>query len=313
MENHDINYTYGVSVAPNSWNSSSTTCLGNCAYFTALADTNGLSKEYREDPAQIASASIGSYIAITSGYGNTDPACNSNPPGSSGCALLQIPNIVDRLESARLNWKAYMEGYPKASGCVNNDMADPYNYHFNHNPFIYYADIQTNTTRCSNIVNANNTPVSQTTCSQTAPLPTDDVLINDLNHPSTAANYSFLTPNTVDDAHDCNDVSIANAWLGKMIPQILGSAVFKTKRAALFITFDEPGCTNPGCPPSRPELYSVWSSNSTNPRHPTIVGFKSVKPYTHYSPLRTIEYNWNLPPLVPSTDGSAQIMSEFFL
>jgi len=123
----------------------------------------------------------------------------------------------------------------------------------------------------------------------------------------------FLTPNRVDDNHDCNNVSVGNAWLNEMVPQILGSSLFKTKRAALFVTFDEPGCTNPfpqPCPPSRDELYTVWASNSV-----TKTGFKSVNSYTHYSALRTIEDNWRLQPyLNATTDGAASTkpMQEFF-
>jgi hypothetical protein len=305
MENHNINNTYGKSVLPNSWSSSSQTCLGNCTYYNLLANSNGLAEEYTSDA--INGCSLGCYIAITSGYGNTSQACNGGPSG--GC-LLQIPNIVDRLESAHLSWKAYMEDYPTLFGC---DSGFSGNYEPNHNPFIYYADIQNNMTRCSHIVRANSQVPQNSTCWPTA-VENDDLFINDLNSVSTASNYSFLTPNRIDDNHDCNDVSVGNAWLNKIIPQILGSAVFTTKRAALFITFDEPGCTNPpnqpSCPPSISELYSVWASN---PAHATTkTSFKSVNPYTHYNALRTIEYNWNLPPFIASTDGSAQNMKEFF-
>jgi hypothetical protein len=302
MENHDINYTYGVSNP--SWNGGSTnTCLGNCTYYDLLADSNGLAREYTLDQSQVGGCSLGCYIAITSGYGNTLQACNSGPLGS-GC-LLQKTNIVDRLEAARLSWKAYMEDYPIASGCFNDFSG---NYEPNHNPFIYYANIQNNATRCSHIVRANS-QVSQSVCWPTA-LPDDSALINDLNSVSTASNYSFLTPNRVDDNHDCNNVSVGNAWLNKIVPQILGSTLFKTKRAALFITFDEPGCTNPtpSCPSSIPELYSVWASNSV-----TKVGFKSVNSYpNHYPALRTIEDNWRLPTLNSTTDGAANNMQEFF-
>jgi hypothetical protein len=302
MENHDINYTYGISVPTNSWNSGSRTCLGNCTYYDLLADSNGLAKEYTLD--QITGCSLGCYIAITSGYGNTIQSCN-NGPLSSGCQLLQKTNIVDSLEGAGLSWKAYMEDYPIPSGCSNDFIG---NYEPNHNPFIYYADIQ-NTARCQHIVSANSL-VSQTTCWPTA-LPIDSVLLNDLNSPSTAPNYVFLTPNRIDDNHDCNDVSVGNAWLNNIVPQILGSTLFKTTRAALFVTFDEPGCTNPSpaCPPSKTELYSVWASNSV-----TKVGFKSVNSYTHYSLLRTIEDNWRLPYLNATTDGAANTkpMQEFF-
>jgi hypothetical protein len=302
MENHSINNTYGKSVLPNSWNSSSQTCLGNCTYYDLLADSNGLAKEYTVDAIQ--GCSLGCYIAITSGYGNTNQACNGGPSG--GC-LLQIPNIVDRLESAGLSWKAYMEDYPIASGCSNGFSG---NYEPNHNPFIYYSDIHNNPARCSHIVKANKQLNSQSTCWPTA-VENDDLFINDLNSVSTASNYSFLTPNRIDDNHDCNDVSVGNAWLNNLIPQILDTTVFKTKRAALFVTFDEEGCTLSGCPSPIPELYSVWASNLAHAT--TKVGFKSVNPYTHYNPLRTIEDNWNLPPLNATTDGSAQNMHEFFL
>src|SRR5437588_3231057 len=46
LENHSINYTYGISVAPNSWNNNSQTCLGNCTYFRSVADANSLAKGY---------------------------------------------------------------------------------------------------------------------------------------------------------------------------------------------------------------------------------------------------------------------------
>ena len=307
MENHSINNTYGISVLPNSWNSNSKTCLGNCTFFDSLANSNALAEGYTD--GHIMGASLGDYIGITSGYNKTAQGCNSNPPGSSGCALLQIPNIVDRLETARLSWKAYMEGYPISSGCYNNDVGNQNNYAFSHNPFIFYADIQTNATRCSHIVNANSQTLSQAGCWPSA-IPNDNLFLNDLSSPSTASNYMFLTPNTVDDVHDCNDISLGNKWLNEMVPQILDSAVFKTKRAALFITFDEDPCTVGGCPSTGPQMYTVWASNSANPT--TKVGFTSVISYTHFNALRTVEDNWNLPPFIASTDGSAGNMQEFF-
>ena len=317
MENHSINDTYGVSVQPNSWNTNSKTCLGNCTYFNSLADSTALARGYTD--GHIMGESVGDYIGITSGYNNTAGACNMNPPGSTGCPLLQIPSIVDSLENARLSWKAYMEDYPISSGCYANDSpSGTGHYVFFHNPFIYYSDIY-NTARCSNIVKANsNIITNQVSCwpSTGVPsIPNDDLFINDLNSPN-APNYMFLTPNTVDDIHDCNDISVGNAWLNEMVPQILGSTLFKTKRAALFITFDEDGCTFSGCPPANcpstscPQIYAVWASNSSNPT--TKVGYKSAIFFTHFNALRTVEDNWNLPPFIASTDGSASNMQGFF-
>jgi hypothetical protein len=122
----------------------------------------------------------------------------------------------------------------------------------------------------------------------------------------------WLTPNSVDDDHDCttNDVALGNAWLNAIIPQILGSVLFRTQRAALFITFDEPGCTFSGCPPSAPQLYTIWASNPSNPV--TLAGLKSTNTFTHFSTLRTIEDNWGLTPFIASADGRANNMGVFF-
>jgi hypothetical protein len=146
----------------------------------------------------------------------------------------------------------------------------------------------------------------------------DDLFLKDLNSVTNASNYMFLTPNTADDLHDCNDVSLGNAWMQNMVPQILGSTLFNTRRAALFVTFDEPDCTfrvtgsATNCPPHARQLYTVWASNPTKPTTRHV--FKSVNStYTHFSALRTVEDNWRLPPLVLANDGSAKDMQEFLL
>ncbi len=312
LENHSINDTYGVSNP--FWNNTSTTCLGNCDYLTLFANQNGLAEGYTN--TGVAGGSQGDYIAITSGYGNS----NCNGAAVPSC-WLDIPNIVDSLETAHLTWKAYMEGYPISSGCADDFTSPPNNYGPNHNPFVYYSDIQNNTARCSRIVNANSQVVNQTRASDKSIcwpslVNNDDLFLNDLNSVTDASNYMFLTANTADDFHDCNDVSLGNAWMQNMIPQILSSTLFGTKRAALFITFDEPDCTfkvtgSPNnCPPHARQLYTVWASNPTTPTTRQL--FKSVNTYTHYSALRTIEDNWGLPPLVPANDGSANNMQEFF-
>ena len=307
LENHSINYTYGVSVPPNSWNSMSTTCTGNCTYFDSLASQNGLALNYTN--LGVIDGSISDYTAMTSGDGSLTSACNDGPT-TPGCTPPDIPNIVDRLEAANLSWKAYMEDYPQASGCYNQFAT---NYFPNHNPFVYYQDIINNTNRCNQIVNANSQITSQADCWPTS-VQNDDLFLADLT-PANAPNYMFLTPNSIDDIHNCNDVSVANAWLQQLVPHILNSPLFQTRRAALFITFDEAGCSGKNqtpCPSAGPQLYTVWASNSTNPVSPTKMGFKSTRSYTHFSALRTVEDNWGFLPFIASMDGSADNMQEFF-
>jgi len=308
LENHSINYTYFNGIGTNP-------CLGNCTYYTSLANSNGLAESYVN--TGINGSSIGDYIAITSGYGNTSSMCN-NGPGVSGCPLIDVPNIVDSLEATQLTWKAYVEGYPISPGCYNNFKGFPYYYDPNHNPFIYYSDIQGNATRCSHIVRANSVNpqpnVSLPRCWPIA-VDNDDLFLNDLGSVATASNYMFLAPDAIDDNHDCNDVSVGNAWLQQLVPQILNSYLFRTQRAALFITFDEPYCTFTPCPsPTSINIYTVWASNSTSLFPTTRAGFKSSQAFTHYSQLKTVEDNWLLPYLTASTDGSSSTknMQGFF-
>src|SRR5689334_12248667 len=61
LENHSINFTYYNGGSVNS-------CIGNCTYYTALANSNGLAESLTDDHVN---ASAGSYIAITSAYRNS--------------------------------------------------------------------------------------------------------------------------------------------------------------------------------------------------------------------------------------------------
>jgi acid phosphatase len=305
MENHDINQTYGGS------------CLGNCTYFNHLADTNGLAENY--DKGNVP-GSLGDYIALTSGiaFGIDHVNCNDGPT-STTCGHINGANIVDRIDGARLTWKAYMEDYPSSCGTTDcssgkcymaSSTPSPSHYVSIHNPFVYYENIQNNSTRCARIVPANSVPLAQTACGPTLGQPgvvdTDNLFLNDLNSVASSSNYMFLTPNTIDDVHDCGDVSTGNLYLQRLIPQILNSALFTTRRAALFITYDE----QDGWGATRPQLYAVWASHNATYTHSA---FRSIQPYTHFSSLRTIEDNWGLVPFFPSkNDGSAGNMKEFF-
>jgi hypothetical protein len=296
MENHSINVTYGSS------------CVGNCTFFNYLANTNGFAENY--DTGGVA-GSLGDYIAITSGDGGV--SCNGGP---GNCGPFNDLNIVDRIEAAHLTWKAYMEDYPSSCGsncspgnCFTGSSSGTGHYAANHNPFVYYNDILNSASRCSKITPANSAIPTQTGCG-TATMPgtveNDTLLLNDLNSVTSAANYTFLTPNNIDNIHDClnSDVSTGNRYLQQLVPQILNSAIFRTKRAALFVTFDEPGPFVSG--PNL--LYTVWASHN---QAYTKLAFKSITHYNHFSLLKTIEYNWSFSAL-NSTDASAANMNEFF-
>jgi hypothetical protein len=304
MENHGINVTYGSS------------CVGNCTFFKNHANANGFAKNY--DTGGVA-GSLGDYIALTSGDGSR--SCNGAP---GDCGPFNDLNIVDRIEAVHLTWKAYMEDYPSScgsscspGGCFTGGSSNTGNYLANHNPFVYYNDILNSASRCSKITPANSIILPQAGCGNaTSPgtVENDDLLLKDLNSVMSAANYTFLTPNNIDNIHNCltADVSTGNLYLQKLVPQILNSTIFKTKRAALFITFDEPGPFNVSSPCTglcnSPSLYTVWASHSSSVTKPA---FPSIVHYNHFSALKTIEYNWNFQAL-NSTEASATNMNEFF-
>src|SRR5438094_723841 len=62
-------------------------------------------------------------------------------------------------------------------------------------------------------------------------------LINELNSPN-ASNFRWFTPTDSHNMHD-NSVASGDAYLATLVPKILASTTFLTKRAVLIITFDE--------------------------------------------------------------------------
>jgi phosphatidylinositol-3-phosphatase len=276
LENQGLNNTYGAE------------CTGNCTYITNLANTYGLAQKYTD----IGHPSLPNYLALTSG-GNYDtpPFDRDCFPQSNGC-FVSAPNIIDTIDSSGRTWRAYIEDYT-GGGCSRTGTVFYLNQH---NPFVYYTDINNNATRCSRIVNAN--PGT----SGYLALPSQ--LLSDLNSISTASNYIWLSPNACDDGHDVcaplNDtVSQQNQYLSLLVPRILNSTIFKTQQAALFITWDEAATQTTNI------VTTIWAGPTAN------LAYKSSSAYSHYSTVRTIEVAWSLPTLT-AYDSAATPMTEFF-
>src|SRR5204863_8492845 len=114
-----------------------------------------------------------------------------------------------------------------------------------------------------------------------------------------ASNYMYLKPDLCNNMHDYN-VTVGDAFMSGLVPQILNSTVFRTQRAALLITYDEDGGKG------SPNLYTVWSGTMARR------GYRSAVAYDHFSVLRTLEENWNLAPL-NANDSSAPSMAPFLV
>jgi len=267
------------------------------AYLNQLASSNSLAADY----TAISHPSLPNYLALTGGstFGVT---ADCPPRGSCNagalCCPISAPNIIDAEESAGLTWRAYMEDYPPTCGshCSLGNCfvgSNSTGYMATHNPFVYFADIILNPDRCARIVSANSV-ISQ-------PPQTDDKLLQDLQSTSTASNYMWLSPGLCDDMHDCLTIS-GDIYLRTLVPKILGSNVFKTQRAALFITFDEgpPSAIFPS-----DYVFTVWAGSVIK------TNYKSSQQYSHYSLLSSLEIAWGMQNLT-SNDGDARSMVEFF-
>jgi acid phosphatase len=100
-----------------------------------------------------------------------------------------------------------------------------------------------------------------------------------------------------------SSVAQGDSYLKALVPQILGSKTFMTKRAALFIVFDEGSgsATYPNDP-----VYAVWAG-------PTVKkAVKSTTLYSHYSVLATLEANWGFASLGAHDVGAPSMLTEVF-
>ncbi|HYY90697.1 MAG TPA: alkaline phosphatase family protein, partial [Candidatus Dormibacteraeota bacterium] len=279
MEDHGMQDICGRSPPP---------CLSTAGapYLAGLANSYAIGSQY----LGVTHYSQADYLAM---LGGTTDGCST-----AGCPYpFAGQNLVDRLESAGLTWKGYMENQNLASGC---DMTYHQPYTPEHNPFAGFSDIVNSQTRCANIVLANPSGCSVTDCP----------LINDLNSGS-APNFMWLTPNNCDNMHGFTggcaaSVSFGDSYLSGLVPNILNSQTFTSQRSALFVVFDE---GNGYCPLNQSTtedcVYAVWAGRMAKQN------FATSNMYNHYSWTKTIEVNWNLASIT-SNDANATPLTEFF-
>lgn len=227
MENHSFGEIVGSTSAP---------------YFNSLIPAGGLGSKYYA----VTHPSLPNYLALAgaSTFGIT-----------SDCTTCWVnaSNIADKIEGVGSTWKAYMESMPSA--CF---IGDSYPYAQKHNPFIYFNDIRTNSTRCAQHI----LPYTQ--------------MSTDLQSTTTTPNYAFITPNMCNDTHDCA-VSSGDNWLKAQVPVILGSPAFKTQHSLLAILWDEDDSS------ASNQVPILLLGSAAKP------GATSLTSYGHYSLLHTIE------------------------
>lgn len=245
MENHAYSEIIGSTAAP---------------YVNSLLSAGSLGSNYHG----VTHPSLPNYLALVGGstYGITTDCITCWVSASS---------IADTLEASGASWKAYMESMPSA--CY---VGDSYPYAQKHNPFIYFNNIRTNSSRCRSHV----VPFTQ--------------LGADLQSAASTPAFGFITPNMCNDMHDCA-VATGDSWLKNEVPVILGSPAFTTQRSLLAITWDEDDLTTSNQVPLILLGYGV--------------GGRSAAYYNHYSLLHTIETARSLSTLT-TNDAGAGVMAD---
>jgi hypothetical protein len=314
-------------------NENASTTFGKDSQAPYLAHTLKSKGAFVPNYYGIAHNSLANYVGMVSGQSaniQTQADCqvyNDITPGTpmsdgqvlgTGCIYPPgVETIGNQLGHAGYQWKGYMQDMnanaPKGqqSPCRHPAIGerDPWqsatptdNYATRHNPFVYFHSLID----------------FKRTCRQ------HDVdyshLRNDLKRPKSTPNYALIVPGLCDDGHDApcangdpGGLVSANRWLRKKMPTILHSHAFK-HRGLLIVTFDEAeatgsegdssGCCNeqPGpsiVPPNTPgfltpgpgggRVGAVMISPCIKP------GTVSKKSYNHYSLLRSMESNFQLP------------------
>src|SRR3954469_19066194 len=234
------------------------------------------------------------YIAATAGTRAGVPDDND--------VTVNLPNIVDQLESHGKTWKGYMQSYslcssPLAHACGNQL------YERKHNPFISFTDVQSSPARVANIVDFSQ--FGSDLASGNVP------------------DYSWISPDQCNDMHgrggggptdpcDLSQIqsliSTGDRFLRDTVGAIQASPAWNGN-SVIFITWDESDFTGSptdfgfgdthGCCTANPGGGHVLTLVISHSDH---TARQSAVAYNHYSLLRTIEDGWRLGCLAATCD-----------
>jgi len=206
-------------------------------FLSQLASKGALLTNY----SAITNPSQPNYIGLTSG-GTWGIADDNNH-------TVDVRHIGNLIEEKGLTWKSYAEGYP--GGCDLS--ASIGTYYRKHEPFLSYTNVQSDATRCANIVNSSQF--------------TKDLAAGAL------PNFSLYVPDINDDGHDTG-VAYADSWLSTTFGPLINDPTFM-KNNLLIVTFDEGDQAN--------QVYTVLYGDAVK------AGSTSAQATGHYGLLATIE------------------------
>lgn len=217
--------------------------------------------------------SLPNYVLLTSGSTN-GVTSDSAPDGN--VEIEGTANLPDQLDAAGIPWRAYMESM--GSPCTMSDVGE---YTVHHDPFVYYQTMQSNPARCAQRV-----------------VDFEAHFASDLA--SGAYRYMWITPDDCDNMHSCA-VSVADAWLQRVVTQIQAADAYKSG-GAIFVVGDE-GSTR--FLSAAGNVVAIWASPKL--ARPSMV---SNTAFDHRSYVATIEDAFGIPRLPATVDATP--MDEFF-
>ena len=254
----------------------------NAPWINMAAATYGLATNYYG----VTHPSQPNYIAATSG--------STNGVVDDSTVTVNATNIVDQIEGSGRSWKAYMQSYSLCTTPLDPVCGNQL-YERKHNPFISYADVQSNPARVAKIVD-----LSQ--------------LSTDLAN-NNVPDYSWISPDQCNDMHGrggpstdpCNFgnvqglIATGDTFLKNTVGAIMNSQAFNGN-SVIFITWDESdfpfndvsGCCD-AVPGGGHVVMITISHSSHKPRTSNVA-------YNHYSMLSTIEGGWSLGCLANTCD-----------
>lgn len=252
----------------------------NAPWINAAAATDGLAT----NAYGVTHPSQPNYIAMTSG--------STNGVADDNDITIDVPNIVDQLEAGGKTWRDYQQSLSLCTTKLDHACGNQL-YERKHNPFVSYADVQSNPARMANVVD-----LSQ--------MSTDLATGN-------SADFSFIAPDQCHDMHgrastpsdpcDFSQVqsliATGDAFLSSTVGMITSSSAW-TGNSLIIITWDESDFTNSGpsgfgdtrgccdAVPGGGHVVTLTISHSDHSARTSDVA------YNHYSILATIESGWKL-------------------
>ena len=227
------------------------------------------------------------YIAVTSGSTNGVP--------DDGDYTIDVPNIVDQLETHGKTWRDYQQSLALCDGDKLKHSCGNQLYERKHNPFVSYADVQSSPARMANVVDYSQLD---------ADLASGNV-----------ADYNFVAPDQCHDMHGrggdfatdpCSYghtqdlIAAGDAFLRDFVDRVTSSPSW-TGNSVIFITWDESDFTDSptdfgfgdtsGCCDADPGGGHVVTIAISHSDH---TARSSDTPYNHYSLLATIQDAWKL-------------------